>query len=860
MTAAELKRIFLLAAVLTPMAAYGAHASTWIVDQQATNVPDGQATANATAAAAPAAQMPTPTPAPTANTMKVRGGATISNRLNTTSHPLPLTAPLSTVDKALGDVDLMVEPDDSIRISKASLVNALTPVAAADRIATLSAAPSTDGYLSTDDLAALNMPVTWDAENLKLAITVAGGDRPVTDLNIASDDDNGVAIPVAKTSGYLNVRSAVSYYNGNSNSSSTNLDLDGALRVHGLVFENEAAYRPLLIGGNQEFVREGTRVVWDDRKHMVRYTVGDQQPLNRGFQAISDMAGFGVFRTYEDLDPLRNARPTGTSEFTLQRPSMVETLVNGVPTAQFQLNPGRYNLNNIPYTQGSNNVTIRVTDDLGMQQDINFSLFFDRQLLAKGLTEFAFYAGVPSDVSSGRINYLSSEYLTSGYYRHGFSQDLTAGVNFQADNHGGMAGVEALYASSFGSFGTDVAYSWRSHGSSGYAINASYDRTLTKDGVHSTAFGLSLTTESANFIPPGIYAQLPLYTYQLSANFTHGFSINTTAFAQIDYSRGRGTEPDLATAGIGVTQRLTDRVYLTGEARYEKNSFRDGYGVRVALNYRFGRHVYANATTDTVTDISQVSVNATHGHGVGSWTGTADVIHEDDGSTFDAHLNYLANRAEINLNQSTPFNTPQASSLNGQTTVSLGTSIVMADGHWGIGRPIYDSFVLALPHPTLKSKINLEPSPEGVVARSGAFGPAVDPEIGAYLPRLVTYTAPDAPAGYDVGQGSVRVRPAYHSGYAVVIGSEYNVMAYGRLYFADGKPIPLLAGKATELAEPQRDPVELFTNAQGRFSLTGIKPGRWRIDMPTSPPTSFVVDVPKEGNLINLGDLKASQP
>ena len=852
----------------------GAHAGTWLAATQASAVDTAKPPAPASTPAQTASPVPASSPAQTASpapaatpapasapaSIKVRGGLVVSNRLNTTDHALRLTAPLSSVDRKLGDVDILVEPDDSLRVSKASLMAALAPILSEDRQKALSDAATTDGYLSLADMSALQMPMVWDPNSLRLSITVAGGARSVQQLNIADEDQIGASIPMAKTSAYLNMRTAVSSYASSGQNSDVNLDLESGLRVHGLLFQNEAAYRPLVLGGQQEFVREGTRVIWDDRKRLMRFTFGDQQPLNRGFQAFSDMAGIGVYRTYEDLDPLRNARPTGTSAFTLQRPSMVETLVNGVPTAQFQLNPGRYNLNNIPYTQGANNVTIRVTDDLGMQQDINFSLFFDRQLLAKGLSEFAFYAGVPSDISTGRIEYMHNRYIVSGYYRRGLTENLTLGGNFQSDNRSGMAGGEALWASPIGSFGGDVAYSWASGGQSGYAINTSYESTLTRDNIHSTSFGLSLTMQSANFMPVEIYQQPPVYKYQVSANLSHGFSINTTAFAQLDYSKGRGLEPDLASAGLGVTQRITDRIYLSAEARYEKTAFHNGYGVRVALNYRFGRHTTATAISDTVNDLTQLSLNSSHGHGVGAWTANADVIRQTDGDVVNANLNYDANRAEIILNQSTPFDTTQGSSLSGQTTLSVGTALVMADGHWGIGRPIYDSFVMAMPHRTLKSRINLDMTPEGVVARSGMFGPAVDPEIGSYMPRNVTYTAPDAPAGYDVGSGSVRVLPAYRSAYVIVVGSDYNVMAYGRMYFANGKPIPLLAGQATELAHPERAPIQIFTNAQGRFSLTGARPGRWRVDMPANPAVSFIIDIPEGNNLVNLGDLKASQP
>ena len=803
---------------------------------------------------APSAAPVTPDMA-NATSMKVRGARTaaVTNKLNTTGHPIPFSVSMHTIDRELGDVDVLIETDDTVRLKKDSVIQALKPILDAASLTTLQGLLSSDGYITPESMAAIKMPVTWNPDLLQLSVVVGAADRPVQDLNLTDENDKTETYAPAKTSAYVNLRTGLNYsYNGGNQD--PDLQIDGALRFRGLVLEGEAAYRQLLIGGDQTFVREGTRLVYDDRHFLMRVTAGDVQPVSRGFQSVSDLGGFGVFRTYQDLNPTLNARPTGNSDFTLQRPSLVETLVNGVPTGQFRLNPGRYNLNNIPYVQGGNNVTIRVTDDLGMQQDINFSLFFDRQLLAKGLSEFGAYAGVPSDITTGQLHYDTSQVVAAGFYRRGLSDNLTAGGNLQMDKTSGLGGVEGLWASPIGTLGLDVAYSWHNGGVSGYALNLGFDRTLPGDGVKTASYGLTIQTQSENFMPVGPISQPSPYKYQISGNISRGFSLKTSASLRFDYSKGRGTEPDLASAGVALTERLNDRVYFTTEALYEKTSLRAGYGVRVGLSYRFGQRGSVNAVADTYNESNELDVNMSHGRGTGSWTGTASVLTQPDNSRFDGRFNYLANRAEVNVTQNSPFD---SSDGDGQTTLSVATSLVMADGHFGIGRPVYDSFLLAAPHKSLKAQVNIEPSPEGAQARSGAFGPAVYTELSAYTPRNVIYTVPNAPAGYDIGEGSVHVRPPYRGGYLVVVGSDYNIMAYGTLKLANGNPVSLLLGHATELAHPERAQVELFTNAQGRFSLTGVRAGKWRIDMPTNPATSIIVDIPADKNLFNLGDLVA---
>jgi outer membrane usher protein len=41
-----------------------------------------------------------------------------------------------------------------------------------------------------------------------------------------------------------------------------------------------------------------------------------------------------------------------------------------------------------------------------------------------------------------------------------------------------------------------------------------------------------------------------------------------------------------------------------------------------------------------------------------------------------------------------------------------------------------------------------------------------------------------------------------------------------------------VGGNAFELAAPDRKPVQMFTNRSGQFAVQGLRPGKWRIEMP----------------------------
>jgi outer membrane usher protein len=137
------------------------------------------------------------------------------------------------------------------------------------------------------------------------------------------------------------------------------------------------------------------------------------------------------------------------------------------------------------------------------------------------------------------------------------------------------------------------------------------------------------------------------------------------------------------------------------------------------------------------------------------------------------------------------------------------------------------------------------------------LGSAVHPSLNAYIERVVGIEAPAAAAGVDLGQGTFRLLPPYRGGYKLQVGSDYSVTAIGRLLGVDGKPIPLLTGSAIELAHPERPPVAIFTNRDGRFGASGLAPGRWRIVMNDDRKSRFLLDIPADAqNIVRAGELK----
>jgi len=86
------------------------------------------------------------------------------------------------------------------------------------------------------------------------------------------------------------------------------------------------------------------------------------------------------------------------------------------------------------------------------------------------------------------------------------------------------------------------------------------------------------------------------------------------------------------------------------------------------------------------------------------------------------------------------------------------------------------------------------------------------------------------------------------------------VTALGTMVDADGQPVALVSGTATELAHPERPPVTLFTNRQGRFGATGLAPGQWKLEMLDDKKSVYVIDIPEAADgIVRLGQIAPGQ-
>lgn len=786
---------------------------------------------------------------------------TDAGAINPTGRAIVLTAPLMDGQAYLGDATITIGADGRVRFAAERLLALLEPRIAPHLGVWLRARLGERGGLVAADLQSVGVTLGYDPQALQLTLDVAAASRAARALDLG---DGGARAPAtyaapADLSAYLNIRGQLDWVEQGSGEglAAPVTFLDGAIRAGGIVIEGEANWQAGAVG--PDFQRRGTRLVYDDRRRLMRFAAGDLLTLARGFQAAPQIAGLSMSRFYSLLDPQTVIRPRGSRSFQLERRSTVEVRVNNQLVRRMELDPGTFDLKDFPFAQGSNDVRLTITDDAGRTQSIDFDIFLDQAQLAAGLSEFGLYAGVlaPNGVRGPRY---SNDLAFSGFYRRGVSDWLTLGANAQAEERGWMAGAETVVATPIGSFAGFASASHVAGIGSGWASILTFQRTIARGGERADALSLSFEARSRDFAP--IDSGIPSNPYLYIAGLSYNATLSDTIYGGVDarFSRGRDGEADVGSARVTGGWRINPLLSFSGDLTYERTGRGSRFGAFLSLTLRLDRASNLRADYDSRYNRSRLSYQTYHGSGTGAYNFNADVERSDIGAGATLNGVYYANRAELGFSHFGTFERNLGGSTAQRTALRLGTAIAMADGTVSLGRPIQDGFAIVRAHRSLEgADLLVDPNGSFAVANTGVLGTAVHSSLSSYSERGILVTAPDAPLGANLGEGSFRLLPPYRGGYRLTVGSDYTISVVGRLLDAKGAPVALVAGSATEEARPEREPVALFTNAAGRFGVAGLAPGRWRITLADSDETSYELAIAKDAKAnatVAVGDLR----
>ncbi len=818
---------------------------------------------------------------------------------------------------SLGEILITIAADDTVTISKPAIVELLGKTLNADELARLAALPDERGVLTLQDMRDAGFAIRLDASLLEIVFESHTDQRARSQISLSRKRSRGSeanVVPPAALSGYMNIRAIADYIweaeDGRQGFGGTRFDLDAVLRYSDIVLESEAIYEAngdtdRDIYGNRFYTfqnsglkRRGTRVVYDLTDSLVRIQAGDTRTLGTSFQRTTDALGIAIEKSPRKLAPGENLRPTGRKSFRIERPSDVDVLVNGSVMHSMRLRPGHYDLSDLPLRTGANDIELVITDDAGGRQVLSFAAFSDLKLLAPGLSEWFLGGGMPSYLRDGEITYLDDTWYGSGFYRLGLTDLVTGEIHAQADNHVIMGGFAAFMASPVGLLSLNAAASAHTVFGFGGAVSLGWEHSNFRGWTGGReSFRLSAEYRSRNFSVAGEtvnYAEFELrdpnsyyyvpYSLRLSGFYSFPVTEKISGTISGRYLVATDTPSDdrlnpyqvhgdrygldlsISTpisrfTSLGLSAGYSNELY----GRAGPDSRDPAFRVGVRLHYRPDSRTSVAGNYDSLGDRTYISAVRREDRGLDRWDANLTIHHADvdDHAQASASVGYQGPRGELRLSHSIGvggigYDSFILNDADNRTSLQAGVSLAFADGHVAIGAPIRgNGFAVVYPHDSIADReifVGTESQPK---AHSDWLGPALVPDVPAYTRTTLPVDVADLPVGYSLGAGAFELNAPYKAGYALQVGSDAAISAFGRLLYADGLPLSLLTGHAYAVGNPAQK-IPLFTNAGGRFAIEGLTPGRWIVEMATgSSPARFAMQIPAgtEG-LHTAGDLR----
>lgn len=503
--------------------------------------------------------------------------------------------------------------------------------------------------------------------------------------------------------------------------------------------------------GNRQYNSNITNWVIDSPQSDRRLTIGDVVTATGDLGGTVSIAGAG-YQRYFGLNPniVRTAMPQITGNALT--PSTADIYVNGVLYRHEILPPGQFNFQNLPIGQGPNNTTIVVTDAFGRQQTYSNFFYGSDMLLAKGLSDFSYAAGVLHSQFGEQTAHGAA---AAARYSAGVTDNLTAGGRFEASAStlsggpaftlrfpGGVIGAEAALSSTSGQNGAAAVLSFQHMDPH---VDAAISARLQSPGYSSLALTPSQDRALSNL------------QFSLSRQFSNRAGMTLSYYRQRDRDNGMQSAWQLSHM-----LTVSDTMQLQVSETLTSGRGQGQLGIQTALNFIPHHGVAAALNTSesagqaAATIQVQRSLEAqtpSFGYTLSATGGSAGVSGFASAEYRSQYGNYTATLGNG----------------SGQTSAAINAAggLVFIDSHMFATQSISDGYALVdtgdIPHVHVLAN-------NVIVGRTNAHGYLLVPQLGSYMNNAITLENSDLPLNYNVDEPAQTVAPGYRSGAIVRFG------------------------------------------------------------------------------------------
>lgn len=769
--------------------------------------------------------------------------------------------PVQNVTILIGD-----DPGTTLRIDAdgflGQLKNTLDPKIL-DDLKSKSAFERERAWLKLQDLNDAGLDAKFDAQTLELKIAVPSMLRKVNRISItreAAFNESEAALEPSAVSAYLNANAAQDVQFGSAVQTKGRQPLrsefDAAMNLKNWILEGNVGYVEPFVAASTAtqgtaWRRGDVRVVRDQPARSLRMSLGDVIFPTSGFQRYQPIGGAAVVTNFS-LQPYRTFTASSNHEIVLKSRSRVRLFINGRPIQTLDLPAGRHDLRDFPFIAGVNNVKLEITDDVGRVETVTFPYVYSDLLLEPGVHQVSYAVGAPSFYDGNYRRYIGSQTLASLSHRYGLNSKLTYGAYLQANRSVGLMGASLTFGNFLGTFTTEAVGTRNALDArygAGLRFAYLYTDYMESDGTQRT-FGASLESKSPGFAMLTDRDAGLTSAYNLNLSYSQQlfslFSVSTTWGVPIQ--RNTGESPfSSSTLSIALARNWGRGIETTLNYLRTADAFTPTQSTFFfLLNWAIpNKNQYVTASANTQDGTGRMEWNYNPTRTVGSTNVGVGVDRSPTTTGADLRVEHQGNRARVGLNHDVDF------TLNGQAThrssLRAGAALVMADGHFGVSRPVTDSFALVRTVKDLSSEpVQLNPQANGSFeGRADFFGPGIIPDLVSYRRHSLHAAAPDAPIALGFTEETYSLQPTYRSGTVITLGRERSAFVRGKIHRYGGEPLSLGSGELRALDDKETANRFLFTNRAGEFSLESMRPGRYEIQFYDESLGRLSFEIPK---------------
>ena len=768
-------------------------------------------------------------------------------QINPSSRTIELNVSVQLNKSPIGQVSLKVDKDDALFLQWNELEPYLREILLEEKESELFKVLK-GNTLAVSSLRELGFSVEFDMSDFSLDVVVPVELTRPQKLSAQKRRKKLKAIEPANTSGFIN---AYASYVHQDDKEQQQVQEQYALRSEivaswqGWVLENEFEYNKISQPASSNFKRQGTRLIHDLPSLGMRLSLGDNFSSGGYFQNSSRLLGFSIAHDFSLLSD-RPIRPTASRSFTLQSPSSVEVYVDERIIQRLNLVAGIYSLDDIPLSEGSNNISLKITDIAGVVRYVNFDVATGLDLFAQGQLEYEIHLGVPAEAGD-KLEYEPDSPFLSAYLDYGLTPSWTAGVTAQGDKYAQQIGFKQIYAAQIGQLAFEGAFSFAEH--QGYAYRTVYSSyNISNLGSELT---LGYEYSSKDFTALGFRSQDTFNNryreHYAQASYSYYVNDRTLASFFTNISRDHQSVQFDKSLGVNFSGDLVNSQWrYTAGAQWDELKGEREWGINLSFTYKFNNQHRVKLSHQSRRDKTRLEFTQdSNQRFVGALNFRAGLESNELNKTiFDLNMQYNANRFAANLEHASFYKDLNARSAYHQSRVSLSSSIAFADDAWAFGKPIYDSFALVNAHKSLENKvITLGRVENDYRADNRDFKTILLNDLSSYDNINIPVDIDDLAPGYDMGSGMLSFYPKYKTGHKAIIGTAANISVIATLRNRDESPLALVVGKAICPNKVTNKEYTFFTNKRGRFAITGLAPCQYKVSLQNKDSTTFLIEV-----------------